>query len=263
MENAVEEQKYILENAPSSELQGKPFSCDYCDVKFASQRNRIRHIKEKHTRHKFPCLKCQRPFNRLSYMKIHEKNCPGPKINCDICDKKFTSFERYNIHMQSHNKGYRRKGRGVMNGEGDPTWNESERTERYKLTKEERRYLSEYANRFTDPQRPLTVMVESTDLQQAFSAAVTGEVGPLTSPVKSEGRSEEYMFKDDSESFAMSLVPTFRRLSQRKLQMAKIQINQLLFELEYGDYDLETDEEEEPINIVVQQHERSDLEDEV
>ena len=40
---------------------------------------------------------------------------------------------------------------------------------------------------------------------------------------------------DEASSFCLSLVPVLRSFDQRTLRLAKVEINQVLYELEYGE----------------------------
>ena len=110
-----------------------PLECNDCHKKFASVRNRRRHMKEVHGDIKYACPECDKEFPRKDTLKRHMKThtdekphvceiCPGEisrfktkdhlkkhikcheraKYQCDLCELKFIKEETLESHRQLH-----------------------------------------------------------------------------------------------------------------------------------------------------------------
>ena len=85
-----------------------PPECNDCDIVFASEKNRCRHIKEVHGNIKYACTECDRKFARKDSLKRHMKRHTHEKPHvCTVCPDEISRFKTKD-HLKKHMKCHER-----------------------------------------------------------------------------------------------------------------------------------------------------------
>jgi len=84
----------------------KLYSCTQCEKKFTSQIRLKSHISVCH-RAKYKCTECLRDFRNPLMLTVHRRSqCMAEKLySCTLCEKKFTSQIRLQLHTNVHHRG--------------------------------------------------------------------------------------------------------------------------------------------------------------
>lgn len=98
----VEQQQHSspMRNPESSDggKKRRNFGCGECDEFFATHRKLLDHTRDVHNlqpaTNKIYMCSCRKKFESAAYLKVHEKDCRGPKgvmkpFPCNICEKRF------------------------------------------------------------------------------------------------------------------------------------------------------------------------------
>ena len=72
--------------------------CSICGI-MVNRKNKTRHMKL-HSKVKFVCKNCDKPFSRSDVLKRHEKTHGPPKYNCIPCEKSFQSRDSLRNHIK-------------------------------------------------------------------------------------------------------------------------------------------------------------------
>lgn len=80
------------------------FKCETCGNGYNTKKNLKRHIMRNHEVPKYKCDLCGRTYKDKSYLNIHLKAHSKAKIECESCDKVFTSKVALKQHVKNvHN----------------------------------------------------------------------------------------------------------------------------------------------------------------